>query len=372
MSERAERRADGMVLFYCGSVFHIVNAINIKYNLHPDDKADIILADYTDLSRFVEPLQNCGLFESVQTVPYRAFVERSQGRPYYVSNYDIKKPHDFIGALKFNGDYSDYYCFVSAIYDKIIYYAMIKKGIKPKVYIAEEGLSIYVMDMMRKSSSNEYDKKVYGKYAYADNVCGLLLYEPDLYCGNDAFAAHQMPKLDVTNKKMIDTFTGIFGHLDFPQERYIFLEEAFLNDRVLASDKIVMKQIAEFVGIDNIIVKLHPRNGTDSWKPCGFKTLGVTDVPWEISLLANDIRGKVFLTVSSTSSLNGLMLMNKESKVILLYKLMSVGLSVHVKEKKFKDFIAKVVEKYNDNEPQVFIPPKFPTLQEYITYLERW
>jgi len=130
-----------------------------------------------------------------------------------------------------------------------------------------------------------------------------------------------------------------------------------------------MRQIAGIVGKENIIVKLHPRNMADTWTSHGFKTLGVTDVPWELVLLANDIEDKVFLTVSSTASLNGLTLMDKEVKAVLLYNMLNIGRSTHVKQAKFRKFMQKVTEKYNAEEMQVFVPDTLAMLQENIKYL---
>lgn len=359
-----------MILFFCSSVFHIINAINIKWHLHPDEDADLLLDGLADFSELIEPLKKCGFFRSIQIPPYKAFHEHNKGR-WGTANLDIENPESFIGSLKFDREYNDYYCFVSSVYDKIIYYTLVKRGMNPRLHIAEEGISSYVTSIRTRSRSDQYDHKLYGKNAYMDNISSLLLYEPDLYCVGEGFPVQKIPKLDATNSAMMSIFSNIFGSISFPQEKYIFLEESFLKDKILATDKSLLNQVAEFVGMDNIVIKLHPRNTVDTWSSRGFKTLGITNVPWEIAMLSNDIAEKTFITVSSGAALSALISMSKNVKILLLYEMIDIGENAQVKQKYFRNFIQKAKTIYNNIEPQIFTPSGSSMLQESLKYLNR-
>ena len=77
------------------------------------------------------------------------------------------------------------------------------------------------------------------------------------------------------------------------------MEEAFFDDKIPSNDLELVLRIAEIVGKDQMIIKLHPRNKVNRFQEYGFQTMQHTQVPWEITLMDEDITDKILFTISS-------------------------------------------------------------------------
>ena len=82
-----------------------------------------------------------------------------------------------------------------------------------------------------------------------------------------------------------------------------------------------MQRVADIIGKDNIIVKVHPRNPENRFAKLGFKTNKNTSVPWEIIASNIDIENKVLITMFSQSVITPDILMNKKSLSLILANL---------------------------------------------------
>ena len=78
-------------------------------------------------------------------------------------------------------------------------------------------------------------------------------------------------------------------------------------------------KIAELVGKDNLIVKVHPRDRSGKFESSGLNIDRNSSVPWESIQLNYDFSDHVFLTISSNSVFGVNVMMKKQAKVFFLY-----------------------------------------------------
>ena len=103
------------------------------------------------------------------------------------------------------------------------------------------------------------------------NFKGYYLFYPDLLQFKTKYGTYQIPKIEKDNtdyRNFIETAFGDISKCDL-DAKYIFFEEN-IEDPSIDDFTLIMK-IAEKVGKDNIVVKLHPRRNVDRFSEKGIK-----------------------------------------------------------------------------------------------------
>lgn len=365
----------GLTLFRCDTVYQLLGALSIKYYILHDETADLMLTAATDFSRFLAPLKKEGLFRSIFLSPDSNFGNRTyQDLDDEEQRGLVHNTEKYIYNTGCADAYADYYIgLTKQIYMKLFYYDMVRRGHKPRIHFYEDGLVSYVYNVFEDCKTDILDHESYPpEDRFENNVAEVLLYSPDLYAGGETgIPINALPKLDPEDREFCRILFRIFGSNPLPREKYIFLEEAFLKNRQLSTDVRLLDGIAEVVGKENIIVKLHPRNVVDRFTPRGYKVLEASTIPWELTLLESNMEDKVLLTISSTASVSAKIILKKECNSIWLYELMETCKAVHIRSANFKRFFQKMLIEVNRGRKNVFVPSTQEELKALCTYFER-
>ena len=108
-----------------------------------------------------------------------------------------------------------------------------------------------------------------------------------------------------------------------------------------------MKQLAQQVGKENIMVKIHPRNPENRFEKLGFKTNKDTSIPWEVILMnIDDVSNKVFITIASQAILNPIMIFGLTIKAYSLYPCLTE--IPQTLQGESWNFLYQLFEKYSD------------------------
>lgn len=366
-----EKRKGDAVLFRCQSVYQLFNAVNITLTSLSKRKVDIMLTATTDFSEYYEPLKKSGLFRRVLTsednpstyIDWRSFDKKTQE--------DLSRnPEKYIFPLENEPDYSDYYIAVADEYNKLFYYYLLKSGCYVDIHMYEDGMNSYILKHTETCMYDFIDHDIYQKNSFALKICETLTYEPDVAINHSSsYKANRIPKIE-SNNKTKHIFNSIFPHESLPSEKYIFMEEAFYCDGIASTDVELVEHLAELVGKENIIIKLHPRNGYDRFSGRGFKVMQMSRVPWEMTLLNDNFDDKVFVTVSSTSALTAGLVFGKKFTAINLFKVMVLGKNIHVQNAHFLDFYEMLQQHLNKDSLQMFTPLSMDELDEEIFFIE--
>ena len=362
-----------VALFRCQSVYQLMNALIIKTTALDDISADIILTKATEFGDIAKKLVQIGVFRNV------IFSDDTPKTYLDWRGFDVKeqreiceKPEKYILPVNIEKDYTDYYIAVSDEYNKIFYYYMLQKGISTKIHFFEDGMNSYILNNVELCKNDFINHEYYGDLAFDKKIEEHLVYETSVIVDMvPGIRYNYMKKIDSLPKNSIKALSKLFDKEMLPKQKYIFLEEAFFKDGIASTDVELLEEIAEIVGKENIIVKLHPRNTVDRFTARGFAVMENTTVPWEMVMLNNDVSQKVFLTISSTAAISAGLSFNKKFKSIYMYKVMSLGMNIHVRQKKFVDFMQKAKKYVNTSELQIMIPNSFDELKEDLIYVEK-
>ena len=361
-----------VALFRCVTVFQLLNAVNLKTTLLKDVKADLVLSKATDFSIFVKKLKSMGIFRNIYIsndtpetyFEWRRCTKREQ-------TFMMLYPEKYVMLPDLGEVYTDFYIAVADDYNKLYYYNMVKMGMRPCIHIFEDGLSTYLIDHLEECKADIFNHNIYKNLSFIKHVSEILPYQPQLHVANTHVCPiNAIPKIDYTDDKVKKMYNDIFGSNSLPKEKYIFLEEAFVWDGISSTDMDLIEFVANAVGKNNIIVKMHPRNNINRFSKEGYKIINNSKIPWEMTIMNSDLEDKVFITVSSTSAFTAGLVFDKPFKTINLFDLMLLGKNVHVRNPKFPEFYKKLLDLYNKDELQVFHPTTMNELKEQLVYLE--
>lgn len=194
------------------------------------------------------------------------------------------------------------------IFTKLLITIARRKNRECRIHIAEEGLGTYSKLYGGSDSSNT----LYRKYIDQEGVFAKL---STLYLFNPQFLAWDFPKSKICKLPLFDAHNSSFMNIlnvlfdykhcrDNYNKKYIFFEESYYAEGEAVPDIEIVDRIAEKVGKENIMVKVHPRNPINRFKQLGYKTNEDSFIPWELIVLNQDMRDKVFITIASGAAIN--------------------------------------------------------------------
>lgn len=360
-------------LFRCQSVYQLLNAIVIKMTALKKVPADIILTKTTRFDDIVDRLKETQIFEEVIFSDDTPQVYLDWRGLSVDKQRDIwENPHKYICPIDISQNYTDYYVAVADEYNKIFYYYLLNKGNLLNVHFYEDGMNSYILSNIAGCKNDFINHEYFGEYSFAKNISEHYVYRPDVVVNvNDAIKYTAIDKIDSLTQKQKKILSNVFGNSILPTQKYIFLEEAFFEDGIASTDVELLDQIAEVVGKENIIVKLHPRNRIDRFSARGYAVMKNTTTPWEIVLLNSDISEKVFLTISSTAAMSAGLSFNKEFRAIYMYQVMTLGANIQVRQKGFTSLISNMKKQINGDRMQLMTPSCFDELMENLIYIEK-
>lgn len=352
-------------LFICENPFQTLVGIIMKHQMFPKDTTDIILTDRS--SGFEERylnLKDIGLFRHVFLFPTSKCHPYKKDKKYYMNQVKCITKGCFLKEMDLLADnYDEIFsleinCLTAAIVNKHQ-----NNHLLPQINLIDEGFGTY---------TNIYKKHIFGFHKgrvliehltntiqHKENILSLIkniyLFQPELICWDMPF---DIQKIQAPNfiqspdlKKIINyifEYNLIKKEFEVP---YIFFENSTYQDTGDNTDLEFILKIAEIVGKDNLIIKLHPRTQNNRFSQYNIATNSKQGIPWEIiAMNMQDNDNRTFITISSGSVINYRLLFEKKYRNILLYKCLENDFSI---DKSVLQFFEKFAEMYPGN---IYIP----------------
>ncbi|MBR6829030.1 MAG: hypothetical protein IKM83_00250 [Paludibacteraceae bacterium] len=296
------------ILVICNTPFQFVVIAHILSLYYKEYEVDIVISNqFRDSWRVVENAKKSRLFRKV----------------YYIKNVSHKRGNSlsrrldyykriFVScwyAFRIGRTYYDDILFSNIqIFTKVLISVARKKNKGCRIHIAEEGLGTY----SKFYGDSDSIETPYRKYIDREGVFAKL---STLYLFNPQFLTWDFPKnkicklpvLDACNSTYMNMLNILFDYKhckDHYDKKYIFFEESYYAEGEEVPDVEIVNRIAEKVGKENIMVKVHPRNPINRFKQLGYKTNDDSFIPWELIVLNQDMRDKVFITIASGAVIN--------------------------------------------------------------------
>ena len=327
------------VLIVSQNPFQTMTAIIMRKQQLHDCACDIVITDRSsDMETRAEQIRRLGIFCNVYFVHTMVCWNNLDSPIHHIrqSKCILLGCHlDEMEAIP--GDYDEIYTLaVSCVVTE-----MIKKehrcGKEPDIYLVEEGYGSYTsIYRNRVFGSNHGRAKVWklrsrlaGEKTPPELIKGIYLYLPELYAWDIQLETKRILRPDFDAypelKEQINFVFRYNGEARFFENKVTFFEGADFQDTGDNRDLELIVGLAEMIGKDNVIVKLHPRTQVNRFEQYGITTadkLGMRQgVPWEVIVMNMETNANcVFVTVNSGAVINYSFLFDKGYRTVLMIK----------------------------------------------------
>ena len=335
-------------IYVVNTYYQLITALHMKMDLYPEDVADIVLTDRSaGAGDVLERLKGVGVFENVYfaCITYDTLWNKIEhgvriifdNNGFVVKSSDVKlQAYD---EMLFN-NYNYYAC--------SLFYLLKEKNPDMVCHRFEEGFGSYFSYFIGIEPSLFFQDKAARFFRHPSflQVEDMFFYEPDFVLFQDNCTVRELPKPDRTDPALRDVVRKIFGGAGKGEydKKYIFFEGSFMRDGVEIGELELVLRIAEVVGPENMMVKLHPRTLVDRFSEYGIKTNQAVGIPWEAVVLDNDFSDCVFLTITSGSVLSPRILFGQQIPTYMLFNCTKI--KAPIVDKRFGAYLERFEKKY--------------------------
>lgn len=299
------------MLFICNSPFHLLNAINYRLNISPNCDADCILINmFRDAEKTYDNLKKSGLFDHVYYCSDSGNNRKIQvWESFFPQKYIKNNFPDFpLGEKKYKK-------IVVATYLSVIALSICRyfnqKGVS--IDFIEDGTGTYVYGLPKMRVSDDLWEKVYCKL-FPITPTNVYLYDQSLLQIKPRYPVKDFCKMN-KDTNTIAAFNRIYPSVKPIQKEYIFIFESDIYGITTEDQLLILKDLADIVGKQNIVVKPHPK--TDIKLLQDFELLDGS-VPWEIYCLNSDMSGKTLAVMNSTAAFTPTMIFSDTTRLIFM------------------------------------------------------
>lgn len=346
-------------LILTNTLFQIIVALQLKLTKYQNDEVTLIISDHSfNYKSIVNNLKKLNIFKDVYIAKTREYIHGNNMKDKLKRNLfsNIFSNTELNKLINLENKYYDEFLFYNLdAFTYLLYAVLYSKNKKIIANRFEEGFCTYLYGDDIKENSKKIRKLFLKKDLYKE-ISKLYLFNPDLIIYDTNFKIEKIESIDKNNEKLVNAVNAIFDYKSIQDkyyQKYIFFEESFFCDNKGINDMDLILKIADIVGKENLMVKLHPRNKVDRFSKYGITTNKAIGVPWEIIQMNNDFSDKVFLTISSGSVLASRLYFNDNIKTYLLYNCTDKMSDMVTNE--FFEYMEKVKNQFGINN---FIIPK--------------
>ncbi len=319
-------------VFICNTYMQLLTALQLKRTFLLSVNADLILSDHsTDAKKICDRLETGKLFARICYVPTKQ-IEFKRDKIRAARNICelTFSSHGEIRSMLWDDMY----------YEKIFYYnnydviplavfiQCTKNGINPKMCCYEEGILSYetmlMMPVNHKRAIVRNLRHLLGKKDPLDDISYYFCYYPKLF-PDQTKRIYKIPHLSRNEHGLVKILNNVFEYnplVNNYSQKYIFFGSSKDIDGQPVGETELVIRLADFVGKENLLVKMHTRDSRKIYEEYGIQVSRNSSVPWEVIQLNHDFSSHVFLTVSSGSVLNASAMLGDNIPTFYLYPLL--------------------------------------------------
>ena len=234
-----------------------------------------------------------------------------------------------------------------------------------KIELFEEGTITYTQQFANGDAPTTPYRRFIDKIGVINRLSALYVFNPIFLLWKPTKGRIiELPKMNDLTEDFVTNLNVIFGYnsdVDKYDRNLIFFEESHVMEGYDVPDIQILEQIAQKVGKDNIMVKIHPRNPKNRFAELGYKTNVVTSIPWELIILNQSMEGKTLVTISSGSVIYPYLYFGIPTKTYSLLNCLSERPGL------MKGDNGRLMQKIYATYPDVFVAPT--SLDEFINML---
>lgn len=369
------------MLFYCETPYELLTAANIKYHYYPHIPADLLLSATAELLSLKERIEKADIFQNVCYSDYDADIAHGRLPKKLCKQKMIGKREKELGitpqACQFTSQlentYTDYFlAAVESHYGVMTFYYLANLSGSPAVHIFDNGITSYMDDIFPITDGISWSRKQRPGRRFAAHVRNTFLYYPEFYTAPNGVPAVPVPQLDDLEPEFTALLDGIFGRYTLPEQKYLFLDECFVDEGLAANDIELLDAVGDAVGKENIAVLLHPRSDKKAplYRLHGYEVYPIGKTPWQTAFLDPEAPEKIVLTVSSESMLDPLLAAGRALRVVSLANAMKISRRAYACAPAYYWFLDRVRKKVNEEENVLNTPCSLREIKDAICYIE--
>ena len=298
------------IVWIVNTHYQLIAALRMRLSEQKDDDVTLLLTDQTDRGgRLAGAVRREGLFTAVEAVQTRGVCRDSwrSGGLGKIARMCGGGGELFSGIPALQRPADALYYHNLDIASHLLFALLSKRNPALRCVRFEEGLFSYRSpeDVSAKFRAAVYlPRALLAKPNLADRTEAFLCGDPAIYPGR--LPARLLPAAPdkAAFAALLARLFGIEeGSLSRPQ-RYLYFSGAFDFEGGAPIGEIdLIGRVAEHVGKENLLVKVHPRDDPARFTARGLAVEAHSDAPWEALRTVFDLRGHVLLTALSQSVL---------------------------------------------------------------------
>lgn len=304
----------------------------MKLTLFNNDTVDIWLSDHSlGANSVAENIDKLKLFNNVQFINTK---QKAYSQNLLEDIFDVIKSN--FGQIIFKE---------TPLYDEVIFYGLdlliisiadFYDSINYKTTWSrfEEGIFSYDTDFsygQRVKISNKI-RKITGRPIIDNLIKNYYCFYPELKGVNLKWNLIKIPGIYTTRTTLCKLLKNIYECTEINiLQKYIFFASSSDIDGASYGETELVLKIAEKIGYENILIKMHPRDSRKIYEKLGIAVMRQSSIPWEVIYLVSDFSDKIMLTVNSGAFISIGALDNASFKGVFLFNM------VKTEEQTFKD-----------------------------------
>ena len=243
-----------------------------------------------------------------------------------------------------------------SLFSKILISLLWKQNKETRFHIYEEGIGTYSKVYADSDNAESLFRKYVDKTGIFQKTDSLFLFHPSfLQWHFPKEKIRQLPSFNEHDTRYMNIVNALFDYAhceDTYDRKIIFFEESYLAEHEDVPDIEIVNKMAELVGKENLMIKIHPRNPQNRFEKLGYKTNYNTSIPWELIMLNQSMNERILVTIASGAVINPYLYIGQKIRNYSLLKCLSKRPGIMNSE--LGDLMQKVYDAY----PDILIAPE--------------
>lgn len=319
-------------LFLCNTYMQLIIAVQMKYTIMKNDFVAVLISDHSQNAKEVAiRLKKENFFERVEYIETNNLDNDKHGAKTAIKNIldgvygKIPQQEKVLGKVIY-----DQFLFYNLNISTVTIFAFLyKKNHSLICSRFEEGINSY-KDFPESLSARMRGiykiRKILGKKNLCECVKTFYCFHPDYYMGN--CIPLKIPLINNRESKIKPVLNSAFGvdveKIEYNQKYIYFAGVGDFREETAIGEVKLAKKIADFVGNENLLVKVHPRDKTGAFITAGLNIDRHSTIPWEIIQMNYNFKDHIFLTACSGSVLTMNAMISEVPNIFFLYPMCNI------------------------------------------------
>lgn len=314
------------VLCVCNTYYQLIMALQLKITIKHNEKVWLVITDHSkNTEHIIEPLNSEHIFEEAYYVKTREMCLPKKHLKEKIDDVIVSTigNNSVFTFLQNNGYFDELIYYNSDIGTQVLFANLVK--INPNIACSkyEEGVLSYNLT----TTLNKKLKIIYalrgllGKENLHKRTHQFYCCHPSLYQGSLDTIKVPFFTRDEIKQTLKNVFLQEYSDIVYNQKYIFFSSICDCEGGKPVKELELIVKIADLVGRDNLIVKVHPRDDIDRFESKGLLVEKNYSVPWEAFQLNYDFSNYTFLTAFSGSVLNLNLSIPNPPQIIFLFNL---------------------------------------------------